>query len=147
MFAAKIDRVKKTITISRSDLIAARQFGTPEFEQMMQMRTEFPGYTFVEHHIKRNDNKQTYGKLTYDVMKAVIEGRETDDAMRAATLKEYEAIKKISKTQRAAYALVKKWFLDKYGDEFKDFQQEQKARKLAASEDHLLCTPDHDKED
>ena len=45
MFTAKIDRVNKTITVSRNDLIAAGQFGTPEFEQMMKMRTEFPGYT------------------------------------------------------------------------------------------------------
>ena len=103
MFTAKIDRVNKTITVSRNDLIAAGQFGTPEFEQMMQMRTEFPGYTIVEHHIKRNADKQTYGKLTYDVMEGFIESHETDTQKRAAMLKEYETIKKISKTQRAAY--------------------------------------------
>lgn len=144
MFTAKIDRAKKTITVSRNDLIAAGQFGTPEFEQMMQMRTEFPGYTIVEHHIKRNADKQTYGKLTYDVMQAFIEGRETDDAMRTATLKEYEAIRKISKTQRAAYAFVKKWFLGKYGEEFKAFQMKQDAKRQAAAENR---TNDNDKED
>ena len=144
MFTAKIDRVNKTITVSSNDLIAAGQFGTPEFEQMMQMRTEFPGYTFVEHHIKRNDDKQTYGKLTYDVMEAFIAGHETDDKKRAAMLKEYETIKKISKTQRAAYAFVKKWFLGKYGEEFKAFQMKQDAKKQAAAESR---TYDNDKED
>ena len=144
MFTAKIDRVNKTITVSRNDLIAAGQFGTPEFEQMMRMRTEFPGYTIVEHHIKRNADKQTYGKLTYDVMEGFIESHETDAQKRVVMLKEYETIKKISKTQRAAYAFVKKWFLGKYGEEFKAFQMKQDAKKQAAAESR---TYDNDKED
>ena len=143
MFAAKIDRVNKTITVSRNDLIAAGQFGTPEFEQMMRMRTEFPGYAIVEHKIKRNDDKQTYGKLTYDVMEGFIESHETDAQKRVVMLKEYETIKRISKTQRAAYAFVKKWFLGKYGEEFADFQKKQKAKKQAAEN----RTYDNDKED
>lgn len=143
MFTAKIDRVEKTITVSRNDLIAAGQFGTPEFEQMMRMRTEFPGYAIVEHHIKRNADKQSYGKLTYDVMEGFIESHETDEQKRAAVLKEYETIKKISKTQRAAYAFVKKWFLGKYGEEFKAFQMKQDAKKQAAAN----RTYDNDKED
>lgn len=113
----------------------------------MKMRTEFPGYTFVEHHITRNPDKQTYGKLTYDVMEDFIVGHETDDKKRAAMLKEYEAIKKISKTQRAAYAFVKKWFLSKYGTEFADFQKKQDAKKRAAAESQLIYTNSNDKED
>lgn len=147
MFTAKIDRVNKSITVSRNDLIAAGQFGTPEFEQMMKMRTEFPGYAIVEHKIKRNDDKQTYGKLTYDVMEGFIESHETDDQKRVAMLKEYETIKKISKTQRAAYAFVKKWFLGKYGEEFKTFQMKQDAKKQAAAESRPHYTNDNDKGD
>ena len=41
MFTAKIDRVNKSITVSRNDLIAAGQFGTPEFEQMMKMMSKY----------------------------------------------------------------------------------------------------------
>lgn len=111
---------------------------------MMRMRTEFPGYTIVEHHIKCNADKQTYGKLTYDVMEGFIESHETDAQKCAALLKEYETIRKISKTQRAAYAFVKKWFLGKYGEEFKAFQMKQDTRKQAAAANR---TYDNDKED
>lgn len=133
MFTAKIDRQSKVILVSRSTLIAAGQFGTPEFHQMMEMRQKFPGYEFKEQKIERNPDKRTYGNLTYKVMGEFIENHETDENVRAA-LKEYEAVKAISKTQRAAYAYVKKWFLDKYGEEFKEFQKKMDEKKRATKE-------------
>lgn len=134
MFTAKIDRQAKVILVSRSTLIAAGQFGTPEFHQMMEMRQEFPGYEFREQKIERNPDKRTYGNLTYKVMGEFIASHETDEIAKAAALKEYEAVKAISKTQRAAYAYVKKWFLDKYGEEFKEFQKKLDEKKRAAKE-------------
>lgn len=142
MFKAKIDRQERTISIPRSAFIAAGQFGTPEFHQMMEMRQKFPGYEFVEQKIARNSDKRTYGNLTYKVMRGFIESHETDAEQRANLLKEYEMVQAISRTQRAAYAYVKKWFLDKYGKEFKTFQEEQDARKRAKDESHLCYTPD-----
>lgn len=133
MFTAKIDRQSKVILVSRSTLIAAGQFGTPEFHQMMEMRQKFPGYEFKEQKIERNPDKRTYGNLTYKVMGDFIENHETDENVKAA-LKEYEAVKAISKTQRAAYAYVKKWFLDKYGEEFKEFQKKMDEKKRTAKE-------------
>ena len=141
MFTAKIDRQSKVILVSRSTLIAAGQFGTPEFHQMMEMRQKFPGYEFKEQKIERNPDKRTYGNLTYKVMGDFIENHETDENVKAA-LKEYEAVKAISKTQRAAYAYVKKWFLDKYGEEFKEFQKKMDEKKRAAKE-----TANNNKED
>lgn len=134
MFTAKIDRQSKVILVSRSTLIAAGQFGTPEFHQMMEMREKFPGYEFKEQKIERNPDKRTYGNLTYKVMGEFIENHETDENVRAAALKEYEAVKAISKTQRATYAYVKKWFLDKYGEEFKEFQKKMDEKKRTAKE-------------
>ena len=134
MFTAKIDRQSKVILVSRSTLVAAGQFGTPEFAQMMEMRQKFPGYEFREQKIERNPDKRTYGNLTYKVMGEFIENHETDQIAKAAALKEYEEVKAISKTQRAAYAYVKKWFLDKYGEVFKDFQAKMDEKKRAAKE-------------
>ena len=65
MFTAKIDRQSKVILVSRSTLVAAGQFGTPEFAQMMEMRQKFPGYEFREQKTDRNPDKRTYGNLTY----------------------------------------------------------------------------------
>lgn len=147
MFTAKIDRQNHVITIPRAALIAAGQFGTPEFHQMMEMRKEFPGYTFEEQRIARNPDKQTHGNLTYDVMQAFIENHDVEETVCAEALKEYETIKKISRTQRAAYAFVKKWFLGKYGKEFADFQKKRDEKKRAAKEEYLIYNPDMDKEE
>ena len=144
MFTAKINRQDKVITVSHATLIAAGQFGTPEFHQMMEMRQKFPGYRFEEQKLTANPNKQTHGKLTYNVMQDFIEGYVVEDDEKTAALNEYKAVKALSKTQRAAYAYVKKWFLDKYGEDFKKFQDAQKAKK--ATDTHLLYNPDEDEE-
>ena len=103
-------------------------------QQMMEMRKAFPGYTFEEQKLGTNPDKKTHGKLTYDVIQEFIENCETDEAAKNAILKEYETVKAISKTQRAAYAYVKKWFLGKYGKEFEAFHEKQKAKKINAND-------------
>ena len=55
-------------------------------------------------------------------MESFIIGRE---AGKDAALEEFEMIRKWAKTQNAAYSKVKKWFLDKYKEEFEKAQEEQ----------------------
>ena len=50
-------------------------------------------------------------------MRDYITGHESDET-RADTLAEFEAVQKVAKTMRGTYALVKKWFLDKYKEEY-----------------------------
>ena len=110
-----INHTDKTITVSKDFLQKAGQFGTPEFREALQMKADFPDYFLVERTIKRNPQKRTYGHLTYEKMENFIQGRETE-ADKA--LAEFEAIKRWARTQNAAYAKVKKWFLDKYKEAF-----------------------------
>ena len=137
----KIAREEKTIYVSKNFLINASQFGTPEFNELMDAKRNFPTFEVKEYKIKRNPGKQTYGNLTYEHMKEFIEAYETDDKQRAAVLNEYEAVQVIAKTQKAAYVYVKKWFLGKYGDEFKKHQDELEEQKRKEKESFLLFTP------
>ena len=137
----RIDRDKKTIYATKSFLIKAGQFGTTEFNTLNDMLKTFPGFKVEEEKIARNDNKEAYGNLTYEKMKAFIESYETDDTWRKAALEEYEAIKRIAKTQRGAYAFVKSWFLKKYKDEFDRRKKELEDERHEAKEAHLLYTP------
>ena len=105
------------------------------------MMKTFPGFKVEEEKIARNDNKEAYGNLTYEKMKTFIESYETDDIWRKTALEEYEAIKRIAKTQRGAYAFVKAWFLKKYGKEFNRFKKELEDKHREAKEAHLLYTP------
>lgn len=121
-----INKEKRTLTVSKDFMMKAGQFGTPEFEKALEAKQNFPGYTLVVRTIKRNSEKWTYGKLTYDEMEKFIAGHETDEEVRKAKLEEFALMKKWAKTQRAAYAKMKQWFLDQYKDAFQKAQTEAK---------------------
>ena len=134
-----IDRQKKTITVSKDFMILAGQIDTQEFEILSELQQNHPGYEIQIRTIAHNPNKRDYGELTYKAMRDYITGHESDTT-REDILAEFEAVQKVAKTMRGTYALVKKWFLDKYGEDFKKFQDAQKAKKVA-SDAHLLYNP------
>ena len=135
-----IDRNAKTITATREFLIRAGQFGSTEFNILLDMQKNHPDYTVVEHKIKRNPNKNTYGALSYDKMNDFIKGYYQDKAKREDALIEFHIIKKTSKAMPAAYAYVKSWFLDKYKTEFDAYEKVLKAKEAErkANEDAIL---------
>lgn len=124
-----IDKANKTLTVTKDFMMKAGQFGTPEFEKALEAKQNFPGFTLVVRTIKRNSEKWTYGKLTYDRMEDFIQNHEKDVETREAKLKEFELVKAWAKTQKAAYAKVKEWFLNEYKDDFKKEQEAQKKAK------------------
>lgn len=137
-----IDRTKKTITVTKEFMILAGQFDTQEFEILNELQQNHPGYEVQIYTIARNPNKRDYGELTYNNMRKYIEGTEAPAALDDA-LAEFETVQKVAKTMRGTYALVKKWFLDKYGEDFKKFQDAQKAKK-ASPDAHLLYDPNEE---
>ena len=121
-----INHDAKTLTVTKAFMMKAGQFGTPEFEKALEAKRKFPGYALVVRTIKRNSEKWTYGKLTYEYMGQFIENHETDEAARKAKLTEFGLVKEWAKTQKAAYAKVKEWFLNQYKEEFKKEENEAK---------------------
>ena len=128
-----LDRNAKTITVTREFLIRAGQFGSAEFNMLLDMQKSNPGFTVAEQKCKRNPDKVVHAALTYDKMVDFMKGYHKDENELKAALSEYIIIKKTSKTMPAAYAYVKKWFLGKYKDAFKDYEDEQKAKAAAAN--------------
>ena len=128
-----LDRNAKTITVTREFLIRAGQFGSTEFNILLDMQKTNPGFTVAEQKCKRNSDKVVHAALTYDKMVDFMKGYHKDENELKAALSEYIIIKKTSKTMPAAYAYVKKWFLGKYKDAFKDYEDEQKAKAAAAN--------------
>lgn len=132
------------VIVTKKFLMAAGNPMNPEFDEMMNLRTRFAGYIFEERQIEKNPNKQTYGKLTYEYMKDYIRGKETAEKA-AVLLKELDAVIDMSKTQRAAYTYVKKWFLNLYKEDFKTKQQlknEENARIMSGDLRVLLGNED-----
>ena len=127
-----LDRNAKTITVTREFLIRAGQFGSAEFNILLDMQKMNPGFTVAEQKCKRNPDKVVHAALTYDKMVDFMKGYHKDENELKAALSEYIIIKKTSKTMPAAYAYVKKWFLGKYKKAFEAYENEQEAKKAAA---------------
>ena len=127
-----LDRNTKTITVTREFLIRAGQFGSAEFNILLDMQKSNPGFTVAEQKCKRNPDKVVHAALTYDKMVDFMKGHHKDENELKAALSEYIIIKKTSKTMPAAYAYVKKWFLGKYKKAFEAYENEQEAKKAAA---------------
>ena len=132
-----LDRNAKTITATREFLIRAGQFGSTEFNILLDMQKSNPGYTVVEHKIKRNPNKNVHEALNYDEMIDFIKGNYTSEKERKEALTEFFIIQKTSKTTPAAYAYVKKWFFGKYKAEFEAYEQAKKDKKEADANKEL----------
>ena len=127
-----LDRDAKTITATREFLIRAGQFGSTEFNILLDMQKANPGFKVTEQKCRRNSDKVVHAALTYDKMVDFMKGYHKDENELKAALSEYIIIKKTSKTMPAAYAYVKKWFLGKYKKAFEAYENEQKAKKAAA---------------
>ena len=115
--SVEINHSTKTVILTKKFLLAANRIGTPEFNEMMTLRTQFSDYTFEEREIKKNPNKQTYGNLTYAAMKDFIKGKETEERAKII-LAELDTVIDLSQAQKASYAYVKKWFLHNFKDAF-----------------------------
>jgi hypothetical protein len=114
-YEIKHDEAK--IIVTKWFLKKAGIIGSPEYKTLADLRRDWQGYQFRQREISKKEGKQTYGKLTYKRMGEFIETKEEADA--AAVLAEFERIKKLSKCQNGSYAFVKKWFLTKYADDFR----------------------------
>lgn len=127
-----LDRNAKIITVTREFLIRAGQFGSTEFNILLDMQKTNPGFKVTEQKCKRNPDKVVHAALTYGKMVDFMKGYHKDENELKAALNEYIIIKKTSKTMPAAYAYVKKWFLGKYKKAFEAYENEQEAKKAAA---------------
>ena len=84
-----------------------------ECDEIMQLRKDFPEYSFELKEIARAKRKTTYGKLTYENMKKYIIFKEGEQAMNLTVLEDNIGV---ATTTKSSYVHVKKWFLDNYPD-------------------------------
>ena len=111
----KIDYIKNTITASKKFLKAASVYGSTEYKTMIQLRTDFPTFTFEEKQISQKKGKQSYKNLTFEKMREHI--ILCQDGNR---LKQFDYLMVFYETHRNRYAKIKSWYLEQYKDEYAD---------------------------
>lgn len=117
----EINYIENTIIVSKKFLKEASIFGSTAYNDLARVRKELPDFKIIQREITKKPGKKTYGKLTYKVMDSFIEAQEGENA--PAVKAEFEHMKKLSQIQSGSYAFVKKWFLERYKDVFKQSEE------------------------
>ena len=117
----KLDHAKRTIVMDRTFAKYAANTMSQEYAHLQSVRQDYPEYTVVMRHIKRNKTKECYRGLNYEYMEDYIKTHGSKEES-AANLAEYKELKLISKCHSTSrrYPTIKKWFLEKY-PEVKEF--------------------------
>ena len=123
----EINHGEKTIIVTKKFLKEAGIIGSDAYNDLARVRKDLPDFQIIPREIKEKKGKRTYGDLTYDRMKDFIMDYEGENSF--AVLAEYERVKQLSKAHSGPYAYVKKWFLNRYKDEF---AQENKTAEAKA---------------
>ena len=123
----EIDFVNERIIVSKAFLKAAGTLGTPEYNEMLTLRSENPGFPFIQREITKREGKKSYRNLTYANMREYIITREGE---KSDTVAEFDRVVALSKVQAGPYAYVKTWFLKKYGEEFRNEDESSDTSKL-----------------
>ena len=122
----EINFEKNAIIVTKSFLKEAGIVGSAAYSELACVRKDFPDYQIEQRTIAKKKGKQSYGELTYKTMAEHIEAKEEENA--PIVLAQFERIKKLSKCHSGSYAFVKKWFLERYKD---DFEQETNSEEEA----------------
>lgn len=125
-----IDHAAKEIILTKERFKESKIIGSNTYNAIVRATTDFPSYSIVTKTIKKKTNKVSYKGLNLKEMRRFLATK---------TQKEQQAFEKVIelvKDRKGAYAIVKKWFLDQYKEEYNAELEELKIKaeldKIAA---------------
>ena len=126
----KVRHDERLIVMDRTFAAYAEDVRSEEYELLQRARHDYPNYTVVQRHIKRNSDKKTYKGLTYDYMEDYIMSHGTPEVIKA-NLHEFSEMRLISECHgmRYRYPVIKSWFLEKF-PEIVSFGASEEARVM-----------------
>ena len=84
---------------------------SPEYAHLQQVRQDYPTYTVVQRHIRKNTKQEHYHGLTYRYMEDYIASHGSAEDRRI-----YDEKKLISECHSKSfrYPVIKSWFLERF---------------------------------
>jgi len=121
-----INHNDKTITLTKAYAKLANTPGTKEFRELAELHKAFPDYLIVMRTVSKNEDKEKFADLTVDRMEYFIKCFKDETAMT-----EFQNAKAFHKETAGYYGKMKKWFLDKYKEEYlnADFSKANSQKK------------------
>lgn len=106
-----INERNNTLEINKTFAKAAARFGSDEYRELKDARTDFPTFKVVVKSTGRK-SRSGFSGLTYNFMEKYINTHDNSES----NLKEYKSKREIGKSvvSAKAYKEIKDWFLEKY---------------------------------
>ena len=110
-----VDHKARLIVMDRTFYKNSLNTMSDEYDHLQKVRKNYPKYSVVQRHIRKNENKKTYKGLTYEYMEDYIMTHGSSETVRA-NLKEFYEKRLIAECHGKAfrYPAIKRWFLEKY---------------------------------
>ena len=102
-----------TVTLSASFLRKASTLGTKEYQEMLQLRRDLPGFQFQKAEVEKKTASK-YKNLTYKHMREYIAASIADEAEAKAMLGQMKKVEALSKVQTNPYKYVHDWFIKQF---------------------------------
>lgn len=109
----EINFAAKEIIITKKFNKAAGIVGSEEYLAMVTLRKDFEDFSIKIKSIEKKENKVSYKGLSIDEMRRFLKNNKGQE-----DLDLFEKILELQEGKRGKYAIVKKWFLDRYKDSY-----------------------------
>ena len=107
----KLNHAERTIVMDKTFAKFAANTMSAEYAHLQQVRQDYPLYTVVQRHIRKNTKQEHYNGLTYRYMEDYITTHGNADDRRT-----YDEMKLISECHSKSfrYPVIKSWFLERF---------------------------------
>ena len=110
-----INTRNNTIEMNKTVSKAASKYGTPEYNELQEVRRAYPTFRVVT--VAKKTAKPAYKGLTFEYMEKYIAAHDDEEKSNMATYKMLRGISdegKAAAAESASYADVKEWFFMTY---------------------------------
>ena len=113
----RLNHTERTIVMDRTFAKFAANTMSAEYAHLQQVRQDYPTYSIVQRHIRKNTKQEHYHGLTYRYMEDYITTHGSAEDRRI-----YDEKKLISECHSKSfrYPVIKSWFLERF-PEIKNF--------------------------
>ena len=107
----RLNHAERTIVMDKTFAKFAANTMSPEYAHLQQVRQDYPLYTVVQRHIRKNTKQEHYHGLTYRYMEDYIASHGSAEDRRI-----YDEKKLISECHSKGfrYPVIKSWFLERF---------------------------------
>ena len=107
----KLNHAERTIVMDKTFAKFAANTMSPEYAHLQQVRQDYPLYTVVQRHIRKNTKQEHYHGLTYRYMEDYLTTHGSAEDRRI-----YDEKKLISECHSKGfrYPVIKSWFLERF---------------------------------